>query len=364
MKIAFTGIRGIPATYSGFETFAEISARALTLSKHTITVYNRKTHYKTREFYKYKNTHIVWLPSFSSKHLDTISHTFLSLIHACFCDYDVIYICGVGNAILSFIPRIFGKKVFLNVDGLDWKREKWNKFASFFLKFSERIALYFPTYTITDSKAVCRYYKDNYGKEPYYVPYFTPEVKTSSTDILSKYNLEKDKYILCVGRLVPENNVHLLIESYRNLKTDVKLVIVGDAPFVNEYKNSLYKHKSDKIIFTGYLFKRDYRELSSHCLFFALPGHAGGMRVVNLEQMSFGNCILANNSKNNIEVLGKTALFTDFADTDQTAKKILSLIEQNKIVMRFRSLTKKRQKLKFRLKTVSKLYSNILSEKG
>lgn len=362
MKIAFTGIRGIPATYSGFETFAETSARALSLMGHTVFVYNRKHHYPNCNLKSYKGARLIWLPSFASKHLDTLSHTFLSLIHACFSNCEIIYICGVGNAILSFIPRIFGKKVFLNVDGLDWKREKWNFFASWFLKFSEKIALVFPNHTITDSKIVCAYYKETYGKVPVYIPYFTPLIKTSDKAILKDYNLEKDKYILCVGRLVPENNVHLLIDAYKKLKTNVKLVIVGDAPYTGKYVDALKKQASENIIFTGYLFKKPYRELSSNCLFFALPGHAGGMRVVNLEQMSFGNCILANNSKNNLEVLADTALFCDFADTENTAKTIDALLNDKATISRLRKSVKQRQRKEYRLKNVVKIYENFFKK--
>lgn len=359
MKIAFTGIRGIPASYSGFETFAETSARALSLMGCEVVVYNRKKHYKSCDLQEYKGARLIWLPSVPSKHLDTISHTFVSLLHACFSNADVIYICGVGNAVLSFLPRLFGKKVFVNVDGLDWKREKWNCLASWFLKTSEKIALMFPNHTITDSKIVCDYYQGKYGQKPTYVPYFSPCVKTSDNKALEKYKLKKDKYILCVGRLVPENNVHKLIEAYKQLNTDIKLVIVGDAPYVNNYVKTLYNEESENIIFTGYLFGKSYRELSSNCLFFALPGHAGGMRVVLLEQMSFGNCILANSSKNNLEVLGDAGAFCDFQDTKITAEHIHNLIKDPAKIACFRKASRTRKKHNYTLKTVADIYKQF-----
>ena len=139
MKIAFTGIRGIPASYSGFETFVEELSDRLAQKNIEVSVYNRSTHYKNRPIL-HKGARILYLPSIPSKHLDTIVHTFIVLLHALFKKYDIVYICGVGNSMVSWIPRITGKKVILNVDGRDWQRKKWGSFAKAYLRFAEKMA--------------------------------------------------------------------------------------------------------------------------------------------------------------------------------------------------------------------------------
>lgn len=360
IKIAFMGIRGVPASYSGFETFIESLSRVLVKFGHEVTVYNRSSHVKDiqRSYYGIK---IVNLPTVKSKFLDTFVHTFLSVIHALFCNYDIIYICGVGNSLLTGIPRFLRKKVILNVDGLDWQREKWNNFAKKFLKFSEYISVLFPVVTLTDSKTVQSYYRTTYKKEILYLPYFVNIVKTQSAEVLKEYNLFQNKYILFVGRLEPENNAHKLVEVYQSLKTEYKLVIVGDAPYSRQYIAQLKKQESSNIIFTGYLFQKAYQELSSHAYFFVLPGKAGGTRVVLLEQMALGNCILVNNSENNLEVVGDCAYAYAESENNQELKDSLQyLLSEPGIVEEYREKAKLRLRDKYSFGRVIKEYEKLL----
>jgi len=333
MKIAFMGIRGVPANYSGFETFVEEFGSRLAGKGHSVTVYNRANWVRYKEK-TYRGMRLVRLPAIQNKHLDTISHIFLSMLHAIFNKYDIVYICGVGNSPLSFFPRIFGCKTILNVDGLDWQREKWGRLAKFYLKMSENIATIFASIIITDSKTIQEYYIKQYNKQTVFIPYGVNIKQASGTDIqndnfLSLFGLERGKYILFVGRLVPENGAHYLIESYLKLQTDLKLVIVGDAPYSKRYIRSLKSFKHKNIIFTGYLFGERYRQLSSHACVFVLPSKSGGTRPVLLEQMALGNCVLVNEIQQNLETIGDAGCSYSEEAKDSSLKDKLEYLINN-----------------------------------
>lgn len=309
IKIAFMGIRGVPASYSGFETFVEQLGPRLAARGYSVSVYNRSTHVPVREK-TYKDMDLVYLPTIPTKHLDTIVHTFLSVLHAAFRRFDIVYICGVGSAMLSFIPRLYGSKVVENVDGADWERKKWGGFASWFLHMSERMATVCPTAVIADSIAVQAYYKKFYGKETHMIPYGALIFDPEGVEFLEKFHLKKGQYVLFVGRLVPENNAHVLIEAFRGLSTDLSLVIVGENPYDRDYVESLRKmaHGDPRIVFTGFVFGRGYHQISSNAFLFVLPAEVGGTHPVLLEAMAFGNCVLVNDTEANCEVVGDAGL--------------------------------------------------------
>jgi len=345
LKIAFMGTRGVPASYSGFETFVEEIGWRLAERGYEIYVYNRTTHIKVR-MKEYRGMHIINLPTIPTKHLDTIVHTILSIIHSIFRNYDIIYICGVGNSILSIVPRVLGRKVILNVDGADWSRKKWNRFARAYLKISERMATSLADVVISDSIAVKNYYLENYNFDTVFIPYggFIPKKEPGS--YLEKFGLKKDEYILFVGRLVPENNAHLLIKAFKSIKdTEKKLVIVGDAPYVDEYKRYLRDISKDdeRIVFTGYLFGEGYYELSSNCYIYVLASEVGGTHPVLVEQMSCGNCVLVNDiNPANLEVMREGGIFFDGSRGESAlSEKLIYLLKNPNIVTEKRVIAKK-----------------------
>lgn len=329
MKIAFMGIRGIPASYSGFETFVEGIATRLVQRGHDVTVYNRSTHVTYREPV-YKGVHLVRLPTIPTKHLDTITHTFLSVLHGLFKRYDIVYICGVGNSLPSVVFRLTGTKVVLNVDGADWERKKWGAFARWFLRTSERMATVFPDVVNADSLAVQRYYKEQYNKQSIFIPYGTELDQRTPDDsqTLGKYGLEPDGYILFVGRLVPENNAHQLISAYKRIATDKKLVIVGDAPYADAYKAGLKQSAAGdaKIVFTGYVFGEDYKSLMRNASVYVLASEVGGTHPVLIEALAAGNAVIINNIPSSLEVIGGAGIAYDGKKGADSLSDKLSLL--------------------------------------
>ncbi|MBK7896488.1 MAG: DUF1972 domain-containing protein [Anaerolineaceae bacterium] len=199
MKIALLGTRGIPASYSGFETCAEQLGQRLVQRGHEVTVYCRSHHIQYEGEY-YKGIRLVKLPTIANKYFDTIAHSFLSSLHALTQNYDIALYFIAGNSPLTWIPKLVGTKTLLNVDGLDWKREKWPAFAKQYIRYSEYLATKLPNLFITDSQVVQTYYRDLYEREPAYIPSGSDVEILSPGETLALFGLEPRKYILFVGR--------------------------------------------------------------------------------------------------------------------------------------------------------------------
>jgi glycosyltransferase involved in cell wall biosynthesis len=306
MRIAMLGTRGIPASYSGFETCVEELGSRLVRRGHEVTVYCRSHHIKLTDQY-YRGMRLVRLPTIQNKFLDTIVHSFLSSLHASFLNLDVALFFIAGNSLVSFVPRLAGKKVVLNVDGLDWKREKWNSLAKRYIRFAEYLATIFPHEIVTDSKVVQTHYEDRYGKASTYIAYGGDIEPSPPGDYLRQFGLESGKYVLFVGRLVPENCPHHLVEAFQALTPDpdFKCVIVGDAPYAERYIASLKDVNNPNILFTGYLFGQGYRELTSNAYLFVETSEVGGTHPALLEAMALGNCVVVNDTAENLETIGE-----------------------------------------------------------
>ena len=359
MKIAFMGSRGIPACYSGFETFYEQLAIRLVKRGHEVTVYNRSYFIKGVRGY-YRGVRIISLPSIPSKHLDTISHTFLSSLHALFQCYNVTYYCIVGNSPLVWLPRLTGSRTLLNVDGEDWSREKWSGFARWYQKKCEWIASKISQVIIADACGVRERYSKCYSTDSVFVPYGANVQTDTRTDTLKKWGLQSRDYILYVGRLVPENAIDLLIQAFMPVKTKKKLVIIGDAPFANAYRKHLNALSDSRVVFTGYAFKEEYAQLSSHAYIYIQPSGINGTRPALLDQMGFGNCVLVRNSLVNMEVIGDYGCWFDENQGQEDLKsKIQLLIDNPKIVGSYRNKVTERINTYYNWEWITDFYEDF-----
>lgn len=310
MRIAMVGTRGVPASYSGFETCAEEVGSRLALRGHTVAVYGR-SHHLTYRRSTYRGVRVVRLPTIRNKYLDTMVHSTLSTVHAVLNRFDAVLVFGVGSSPVALIPRLTGGAVAINVDGLDWQREKWPASARAYLRVAERVALAFGNAVITDSRAVQEYYRTRYGAATQYIPYGA-ELRSDPPDgALRRLQLEPRRYLLYVGRLVPENCADHLVEAFGLLDTDLKCVIVGDAPYAEEYIAQLKGRAERNVIFPGYVFGDDYWELNCNAFAYVFTSGAAGTHPALLEAMACGNCVIAQETATNREVAGSSALYYD-----------------------------------------------------
>jgi glycosyltransferase involved in cell wall biosynthesis len=329
------GTRGIPANYGGFETFAEYLGTGLAGRGHDVTVYCRSNRVKTPER-RYRGVRLVVLPTLSHKYFDTVAHTALSVFHGLFQNFDAILICNSVNSLFSFVPRLAGSRVAVNVDGLEWQRAKWNRLGQWVYRASEFLATFLPDLIVTDSMTIHRYYHKKFHAGSAFIPYGADTTAEETDATLLRFGLEKRRYFLYVSRLEPENNAHRVVAAFEKVKTDMKLVIVGDAPYSTQYIRKLKETRDPRIIFTGYVFGDGYRELRSHAYAYIQATEVGGTHPALLEAMGYGNCVLANDTPEHREVLEDNGLFFNLINDIDLTEKMTWLLQHPGAVADFR----------------------------
>ena len=364
LSIAFLGTRGIPASYSGFETCVEQLGQRLAQRRYQVTVYCRSHHIRYAGSY-YKGVRLVKLPTIANKYLDTIVHTLLSSFHALTQGYDIALYFISGNSPVSWIPRLVGTRTIINVDGLDWKREKWPALAKQYIKFAEYLATKLPNAYVTDSRVIQTYYRERFGNEPPYIPYGSEVESVPPGATLARLGLKPRKYLLFVGRLVPENCAHHLLEAFQGLHTDLKCVIVGDAPYAEEYITSLKANAlgDPRVVFTGYVFGRGYQELSSNAYVFVESSGAGGTHPALLEAMALGNCVVVHNTPENLETVGDAGLAYDGTTGAESLREVLQHLLNNPApVEEYRHLAQRRAQTHYSWEAVTDAYECLFCQ--
>ena len=364
MKIALLGTRGIPASYSGFETCVEQLGKRLVQRGHEVTVYCR-SHHITYPDTQYKGMRLVKLPTIANKYLDTIVHSCLSSLHALPQRYDVALYFIAGNSPVTWIPRIVGTRTVINVDGLDWKREKWPRLAKKYIQLAEYLATRLPNAYLTDSRVVQGYYRDRYGDEPPFIPYGSEVDILPPGETLARYGLEPNRYVLFVGRLVAENCAHHLVEAFRGLDTELKCVVVGDAAYAQEYIASLKASARDdpRVVFTGYVFGEGYHELGSNAAIFVETSGVGGTHPALTEAMAFGNCVVAHNTPENLETIGDAGLAYDGkAGADSLRQVLQRLLSAPDLVADYRRRARQRAQTHYTWDAVTEAYERMFEQ--
>jgi glycosyltransferase involved in cell wall biosynthesis len=331
LKIAFIGQKGIPATYGGIENFTEEVSLRLAKKGHRVTVYCRP-HYTSWEG-SYRGVDLKKIKSIKTKHLDALSHTFLCSLDSLKNNFDIICYQALGPSSLCFVPRFLGKtKVFTLIHSLDWKREKWGRLAQFLIRMAEYPSILFPHKVAVVSDALKSYFEEKFNVR---VEKITPGIKPAKfrePDRIKEFGLERDKYILFLGRLVPEKGCHYLLEAFQNLDTDFKLFIGGDGCFSDEYLKKLHQKKSDRIIFGGYVDEKLKEELFSSTYLFVLPSEMEGLPHTVLEALSYGKCVLASDIPENREASGPWGINFKNKDVFDLKEKLRLLLARKDLV--------------------------------
>lgn len=359
MRIALMGTRGIPARYGGFETFYENLAPRLVERGHHVTVYTRP--WSVGRMRSYRGVRLTPMPSIHTKHLDTISHTAFSVLHGMTQRFDVVLICGPGNAPLAWVPRLTGAFVALNVDGADSKRAKWGRLATKYLRTAERVSASLATVIIADNRAVEERFRDDYGADAIFIPYGANIGRTEGRAALDRLGLESRRYVLWVGRLEPETRVEELIAGFCDLaEPGLKLVIVGDAPFADAYKSRLRDIAGPDVIFAGYAFGQDYVQLSSHAFAYVQTSPTSGTSPALLDQMGFGNAVIGRGTPTICEVIADAGLTFDPDDAIADMARVLRrLIDSPALVGQLRAAGPERIRSAYSWEAVTDAYEDL-----
>lgn len=344
LRIAIMGVRGVPARFGGSETVAEEIGSRLVERGHKVVVYCHQHNSTTDERF-YKGMERVVLPSINTLSLDTPTHTLLSILHLIlFNKADVIHFHGVGNAFVLPLLKVIApnKKSIVVVDGPDWERPKWRRLVRLGFKLSFRLAVKMADAIISDNKPVQRLFRERYGRETVYVPYGADLTRYESMGALEQYGLEPDRYILFVGALVPDKGHHVLIEAFERLKTDMPLVIVGDTPYALEYKRKIQSTKDPRIRFLGYVYGKPYRELLNYAHIYVHPLIVDGTSPALLQAMAAGNCVVASNLPETMDVVGDAGFSFRCGDAEDLRRVLRMLLENPALVQEYKAKARQR----------------------
>lgn len=336
MRIAMLGHKRVPSREGGVEIVVyELGTRMVKLG-HNVTCYNRKTRKVKydKTIKEYDGLKIKPVLTIDKKGLAAMTSSFFACVEASFQKYDVVHIHAEGPAFFSFIPKLFGKKVIVTIHGLDWNRAKWGRFASWYLKNGERNAVKFADEIIVLSKNTQQYFKDQYNRKTHFISNGVNKPKIAEISETNRFNIKKDGYILYLGRIVPEKGIHYLIEAFKQINTDKKLVIAGESSDTNEYFNELVELSKDdqRILFTGFVKGRMLEELYSNAYIYCLPSDLEGMPLSLLEAMSYGNCCLVSNIPECSEVVEDKALTFEKSNVDDLKEKLMWTLENENAV--------------------------------
>ena len=341
LKICMLGHKRIPSREGGIEIVVEELATRMVALGHEVTCYNRSGHHVSgKEFDQHKNKEykgvkLKTIFTLNIKGIAAMSSSVFGGIRAAFGKYDIVHFHAEGPCAMLWLPKLFGKRCVATIHGLDHQREKWNKLASTYIMLGEKCAVKFADEIIVLSESVQNYFEDIYGRKTRFIPNGVKKIEIKSAGLITeKYGLTKDSYILFLGRLVPEKGIRYLIEAFKDVQTDKKLIIAGGSSDTDEFANELKELAKgyERIIFTGFVQGQELEELYSNAYIYTLPSDLEGMPLSLLEAMSYGNCCIVSNISECTEVVEDKAMIFKKSDVSDLKIRLEEACNQSEMV--------------------------------
>ena len=329
MRIAILGTHGIPARYGGFETCVEEVAVRLVERGHQVTVYS-KTEGDGAKRSIYKGVEVVRFPKFRRQALDYGFQGVITTAHASTSNADVLHFFGCDHVPFALLGRLAGKGVVLTVDGLEWNRKGYPLSYRLYLRSFAELAMVLPDVTVADSKSSQKWYYERTGKNPTYIPYGTTISNGVDLRILEEFGLEVGKYVLFVGRLVYEKGAHTLIEAFKSVKTDLKLVIIGDVLSPGDYVRKLREAADERTIFLGYVHGAAFETIRNAALVYVHPSLFDGTSISLLGALGAGKSIVSSDLQENIDVAQDAVVYFQKENASDLSHKLQELLDNPK----------------------------------
>ena len=342
LRIAMLGHKRVPSREGGIEVVVGELASRMADSGHKVTCFNRKGHHIAGSEFDatdmgLSNVKIKEVITVDKKGLAAITASFFAAVSSAFGKYDVVHFHAEGPCAMLWLPKLFGKRCIATIHGLDHKRAKWGRFASMYIKLGEKCAVKFADEIIVLSENVQTYFLQEYGRETEFIPNGISKPHCRSADIIKdKYNLDKDSYILFLGRLVPEKGISYLIEAFKKLNISKKLVIAGGSSDTAEYEKELKAMVDDRIIFTGFVQGQILEELYSNAYVYVLPSDLEGMPISLLEAMSYGNCCITSDIPECTQVIGDCGIFFEKSNINDLTEKLQFACDNPDMVKKYK----------------------------
>jgi len=361
------GLYGMPMAnlhFTGFETgFGEIAPR-LVDAGHEVTIYCRRGSYpEAMRVTEYRGVRLIYVPSPGGKNFSGLLATLFAAVHALAAGrYDIFFFVNVGMGHHAALCRAFGKKVVMNVDGLDWTRAKWGPVAKWYFFSAARSAVRFCTELVTDAEAMRVFYLERFKKETTMIAYGAYIESSQKPELISRFGVVPDDYYLIASRLIPENHADLIARAFLKSGSKRKLVIAGGANYDSPFHRELRALAGKNIILTGHIDDQEViRELHCNCFTYVHGHSVGGTNPSLLKAMGYGNCILALDNVFNREVLADGAVFFP-RDEDVLANEIRMLESNPARVAELRKMGPERIQKNYTWEKIAGQYDTMFKE--
>lgn len=346
MYIAMVGHKRVPSREGGVEVVVEEIGSRMVLNGHEVTCYNRRgTHVSGKEFALpsvrvYRGIHLKTVPTIDKKGLAAVTASFFAAIFAAFGKYDIVHFHAEGSCIWLWIPKLFGKRCIVTIHGLDHQRGKWRALAKKTILAGEKCAVKCADEIIVLSEDMQNYFTEQYHRKTRFIPNGVNRAqKVEAREIAQQFGLQKGTYILFLGRIVPEKGLKYLINAYKQVNTDRKLVIAGGSSDTGEFFQELEQLAKDdeRILFTGFVQGRMLEELYSNAYIYILPSDLEGMPLSLMEAMSYGNCCLTSDIRECADVVGEKGVLFQHGQVNDLKQKMQMLCDKEEVVNRYRA---------------------------
>jgi glycosyltransferase involved in cell wall biosynthesis len=311
--------------------------------------------------HEWRGAKVRTLPTIPTKYLDTVAHGIVSSLDAMLRGFDAVLVCNAINAAASFLPRLAGRtRVVLNVDGLERRRRKWNAVGRLAYQVSEKLSTIVPDAVVTDARVIRDYYRDRYGLESWFIPYGADLPPPAGNDVLERLGLERERYVLYVSRLEPENNADVVVRAYRDVPGDVPLVVVGDAPYAGEYIARVRSLADRRVKFPGAIYGDGYRQLMASAGIYVQATEVGGTHPALVEALGYGRVVCYNAVPENEEVAGGAALPFDAREPGTLTRLLTELLDEPASASVWKERARERAEKRYKWDDVAERYEAAL----
>jgi glycosyltransferase involved in cell wall biosynthesis len=356
LNLAILGTRGVPPRYGGFETFAAELGTRLVARGHRVAVYCRSDGEKS-----WNGIERVVLPAIQHKYLETVSHTFLSALHALHREFDAVLVCNAANAFVVPLLRAGRIPVAINVDGVERHRRKWNALGRAVYHAGESLSVIFADRVIADAEVIAAYYREHFAMEPVVIAYGSDFPDERDSDVLTRLGLNTRQYILYVSRFEPENNPLEVVLAYEKLAEAPPLVMVGEGLYAKDLVEQLHRHRSDRVLFPGALYGADYRTLQRNAMIYIQATEVGGTHPALIEAMSSGGAVLAHDTPENREVGGDAVRYFELRPTETLSGMVRECLRKPVEVEEMRAAARQRAAALYRWDEVTSAYERLFA---
>ena len=363
MKVAIIGAKGYPYVYGGYDTFVKELAERLIQKNIRVTVYNHK-----KLFNSFPETvngiQVKYINAIETKSLSQLTHSFKSILHACFSDADIILVVNAANGPFGLLTKLFRKKTIINVDGIEWLRPKWKGMGSKYFLFAAWCATKLYDRIITDAVAMQKVYQEKFNAVSTVIAYGANKTVLANTIVLERLNITHQQYYLVIGRLIPDNNADIIVQGFIQSNSQKKLLIVGDVSYKDAYADAIKNIQHPNLVFAGYVNDADeLSDLYHHCYCY-IHGHEFGGTNPTLIQALASNCaILALNTGFSREMLSDNEYGLYFEkNVDSIADQINYLDANEGLAQQLRDQSAKAITEKYNWDCITEKYINVMKE--